>query len=221
MGAPLPPVPGVIRVIIGGTTGSNIWENVLHWQYSGSATSDASATALANGIATAWGTNMAPESPNPLALEHVNVVDLASISAPAGEWLGVIQGTRGDDEIPANAAVLISYPVGVRYKGGHPRQYLVALGNADLQDASHWSAAGTTEVQTHWRAFLAAVGSLSYGGTSLGTFCSVRYHGKFLPNEGPPHYYLTTPQVLAINAQQCLADHRMASQRRRIGRVRR
>jgi hypothetical protein len=149
------------------------------------------------------------------------VTDLTSDSAGEGEWLGTMSGSRGDDSIPANAAVLISYPAVTRYKGGHPRQYLYVLGNADLTGAAEWTGAATTEVQTHWQAFLTAVEALSVAGTALTSFNSIRYYGKYLPNSGPPRYRLTTPVVNPITISEAIAQREIASQRGRVGRRKR
>jgi hypothetical protein len=221
MGAPLAPVPGVIKIVLNGVSGGRPWANILHWEYSGTAGSNASALALATGVANAWQTNMAPECISTLTLNNVVATDLSATTAPNQQYIPTtpIPGSRGDDPIPGNAAMLVSYPINVRYKGGHPRTYLYVLGFSDVTDPVHWNPNATTEVQNHWRAFLAAVGALQYGGVGLGSFCAVRYHGKYLPNSGGDHFYLTTPVVISINAQLAETSQQMASQKRRIGRV--
>jgi hypothetical protein len=156
--------------------------------------------------------------PSPTTLQVVTVTDLSSDSAGSGEALVLHPGTRGDDSIPANAAVLISYPTQLRYKGGHPRTYLYVLGNADLNGAGHWNTAATTEVQTKWSNFLGQITLAGTGGTTISGMCSVRYKGKFLPNGGPPHYYLNTPLVNPFATNSGIAHTQMASQRGRIGR---
>lgn len=222
MGAPLNPVPGVVKVVLEGfvdtSSADTLWANVLHFTYGGTPPSSATCATIAQGIAAAWNNAMAAECPSPTTLQVVSVTDLTSSTAGGGEFLADYPGTRGDDSIPANAAVLISYGVVGRYKGGHPRTYLYCLGNADLQGATNWSTAATAEVQTHWRNFL--IGSLGAGsgGTILSSFCAVRYRGKFLPNSGPPHYYLNSPIVLPIATTEVFARQQMASQRGRIER---
>jgi hypothetical protein len=222
MGAPLNPVPNVLKVVLEGfvdtSAADTLWANVIHFEYSGTAPSNAVCTTIASNIGTAWGTNMAPECPSPTTLQVVTVTDLTSTTSGEGEALLSHAGTRGDDSIPANAAVLISYPSTLRYKGGHPRTYLYVLGNADLSGATNWSTAGTAEVQTHWQAFLTACLGAGSGGTVLSSFCSVRYKGKFLPNGGAPHFYLTTPLVNVIPISSAIARQQMASQRGRIER---
>lgn len=221
MGAPLNPVPGVLRVFLEGVIDNeNVekWGNVLHYQYTGTPPTDAICAAFASAIASTWATNMAPACPSPTQLTQVQVTDLTSPSSGEGTWVGNHPGTRGDDSIPANAALLISYVIQNRYKGGHPRTYLYVLGNADLQGASEWSTAATAEVQADWRSFQNTVGTLSDAGTVFNGFCAVRYRGKFLPNSGPPHFYLDTPIVMPIAVTGMDAVQQIASQRRRVGR---
>jgi hypothetical protein len=224
MGAPLAPVPNVLRVTLEGfvdtSSADTLWVNVLHYQYGGTPPSNATCAAIAGSIATIWSQNIASLCPSPTTLQVVTVTDLTSNTAGAGEALVLEAGTRGDDSIPANAAVLISYATPARYKGGHPRTYLYVLGNADLQGATNWSTAATAEVQTKWRAFMQAVLGASQAGTTLSGFCAVRYRGKFLPNGGPPHYYLDTPIVMPIATTSATARQQMSSQRGRIERRR-
>jgi hypothetical protein len=222
MGAPLQPVPNVLRVVLEGfvdtSSADTVWANILHFTYGGTPPSNATCAAIAGNISTHWDTYVASLCPSPTTLQVVTVTDLSSTTAGSGEVLVLDAGTRGDDSIPANAAVLISYPSAERYKGGHPRTYLYVLGNADLQGATNWSTAATAEVQTKWRNFLTNALTAGFAGTVLSSFCSVRYRGKFLPNSGPPHYYLNTPIVNPIPASGAIARQQMASQRGRIER---
>lgn len=221
---PLPPVPNWLRVVLQGEIDNKDiypWANVLHFEYAGTPPSNAVCATLASDVATAWGAHMASTAPSPTHLTQVTVTDLTSDSAGAGEWLGDTPGTRGDDSIPANAAFLVTYPASSRYKGGHPRQYLYVLGNADLDGAAAWSDAGVNEVITKWVAFLGAVSALSASGTALGSFGAIRYYGKFLPNSGPPRYRLTTPIPMVINTAEAGGVKEIASQRRRVGRRKR
>lgn len=222
MGAPLQPVPQVLRVVQQGfvdtSAADTLWANVLHFQYGGTPPSNNTCAVIANNIAAQWASNLASLCPAPTTLQAVTVTDLSSTSAGEGEALVVHPGTRGDDSIPANAAVLISYPSAIRYKGGHPRTYLYVLGNADLQGATNWSTAATAEVQSHWRAYLQNVLTTGTNGCTISGFCTVRYRGKFLPNSGPPHYYLDIPIVNPVPNNTAIAQQRMASQRGRIER---
>jgi hypothetical protein len=122
MGAPLNPVPQVLRVFLEGFIDSiNVqkWGNVLHFSYTGTPPTNAVCATIAQDIYTQWLTHMAPECPSPTELDSVTVTDLTSDTAGSGEFSTTGgSGTRGDDSIPANAAFLISYPQASGTKAG-------------------------------------------------------------------------------------------------------
>jgi hypothetical protein len=216
----LPPVPGVLKVVLNGFIDNldvQNWANVLHFRYNGAQPSSSDCQVIALNIGGAWGATVASLCPSPTTLSNVAVTDLTSDTA--GEGIAVINhaGSRGDDSIPANAAVLISYKAPMRWRGGHPRTYIYALGNADLQGAGQWSTAATAEVLAHWQNFINGCQAITVGGSSLGTLCCVRYVSSAV-NPIPPHR-LTAPIVLSLNINNAVAAQQMASQRGRIGRT--
>lgn len=223
MGAPLNPVPNTLRIVLEGfvdtSAADTLWVNVLHYTYAGTPPSNSACTTIGTNVANTWAADVASLCPSPTTLQVVTVTDLTSTTSGEGEALVLHPGTRGDDSIPANAAVLVSYPSTLRYKGGHPRSYLYVLGNADLLGATNWSTTATAEVQSKWNQFLNDVRNAGTGtGTTLTNFATVRYRGKFLPNGGPPHFYLTNPIVNVVAPGGGVARQQMASQRGRIRR---
>jgi hypothetical protein len=56
------------------------------------------------------------------------------------------------------------------------------------------------------------------GGVTLSSFGFVRYRGQFLPNGGPPHYYLNNPFYTPIVIADATVDVEIASMKSRIGR---
>lgn len=221
---PMPPVPGVCKLLIGGfvdNTQVQNWANVLHLQYSGTPPTQGNLSSLSFTIQSSWTTNMAPECPSPTTLTTIQLTDLSSATAAQNEMPVLIPGTRGDDSGPANAALLISYPVPARWRGGHPRSYLYVGGVADYQGAAEWSNAFMLEAKNHWQSFVDGFIPSTIGATSFTGICVVRFHGKFLPNGGPPHYVLDTPLVYPLDVNNCTASLEIASQRGRIGRAKR
>lgn len=218
----LPPVPGVLRVMLQGnasTVQEYVWENILHFTFAGTAPTSATCSTVATDISAAWGTHMAPACPSPTQLRVVAVTDLTTNTAGNGQWEGTVAGTRGDDDIAANTAMLVSYPIDIRYRGGHPRQYLFVGGNADNLDAANWSAAFVAEVEGDWKAFLAAVEAISVAGLIINGFCAVSYISK-ADNPIAPHRR-DTPLIIPIVAANLTCAQEMASQKGRIGRRRR
>lgn len=218
----LPNVPNVIKSVAKGVSGEATpldWANIIHFAFSGVSPTTAFLTTLAGVISSQWNTHMAPEQVSNVTLENVELTDLTSSTSASVSYPTSVTGTRGDDEIPANVAYLVNYPITRRYRGGHPRNYLIVGGNADFLDAAHWSTAFTAEVINHWDAFLAAIVGYSAGGTTITGLVNVSYYDKAL-NPTPP-YLRTTPIVDTINLATMTGEQQMASQRRRIGRHRR
>lgn len=219
---PLPPVASTLRIVIGQQAASRAVVNILHWQYTGTPPSNATCAAIAASFQAGWQNNISSLQISTTTLNSVIVTDLTSPTAGEGEVVLAtpFPGARGDDPIGNNTSMLISYAVNGRFRGGHPRTYLNAGGHSDIQDPAHWHTAFVTETTTKWSTFLTSMNGISTGGTTFGQFCAVRYHGKFLPNSGPPAFRLLTPVVLPLAIAHAAAQGQMASQRRRIGRVR-
>jgi hypothetical protein len=110
--------------------------------------------------------------------------------------------------------------VAARWKGGHFRTYLAIGTDTNLQDQMHWTTAFTNSAQTEVNTFLAnCIGSTS-GGTTLTAHVGVRYHGKFLTNNGPPHFVLATPVAYQIASNTSTTHAQLSTQKGRIGRRR-
>lgn len=219
---PLPAVPNVLKVQIMGTSGEATplnWANILHFSYSGTAPTNTVCNTIATEIATLWNSHMAAECVNNVVLGNVAVTDLTSSTAGSGAAAVDMPGTRGDDELPANVAYLVTYPMSRRYRGGHPRTYLYVLGISDFLDAAHWSDAATTEVIDHWALFLNGIVGYSTSGCTISNLVNVSYVDKAL-NPVPP-YWRTDPIVDTLSTATMIGQQQMASQRRRIGRHRR
>lgn len=209
---PLPPVPQTLRIFMEGFIDNDLtykWGNVLFYRYTGGAPSPTDCGNFAHSIGGGWATHMGPMCPSPTTIQEVFVTDLTSPTSSEGFNLIARAGSRGDDSIPANAAVLMSYPTGgLRYRGGHPRSYVYAGGNADLEGAAHWSSGFRADCQSAWQAFLAGITGLTEGGTTITDHVAVSYRSGGTRR--------VTPVILTLGDAVAAAE--MASQRRRIGR---
>lgn len=222
MSTPLPPVPQVIRIKLQGQTAAATpipWANVLHAQYTGTAPSIPTLVAMGQALFTAWSADVAGLQISKNSLTEVDLVDLTSNTSSAATVTGSVPGTRGDDEIASSTACLVVYPIQRRYKGGHPRSYLLVGGFADFLDGAHWTAAFATEVITKWKTFLNAIVGFTNGGMTISNLVNVSYVSK-IANPTPP-YHRPVPLVDVINLSFAAAEQQVATQRRRIGRGRR
>lgn len=195
-----------------------VWANVLHFTWNGTPPTITALQSMAQTIMAMWASHVSPLQSSQVSLEECTLTDLTSNTAASGSFEQVVPGTRGDEFLAGNVAALVSYPIGVRYRGGHPRTYLFAGQQPDLADTGHWLAAFVTAVNTGWRAFLSGIIGLASGGTSISQQVIVSYYDKNL-NPTPP-YRRTNPAVFPINGQDAFCQAEVASQRRRIGRKR-
>jgi hypothetical protein len=210
MGIPLPSPGQILRVALQGAGDIYPWANILHWAYTGATPSVATLDTIADDIAGAWETDMASIYTVDNSLITTKVTDLSSAFGAQVERDTGVTGTNGEDPIPNNVCTLITFPVALRYRGGHPRTYLAAggAGNQATDSVTEWNSGYITEVTTAWANFTDAVSVLSVGGCDLGDLVCVRYF-----SEGA---LLTDPIVLTLPTFE--VSNRVASQRRRVGR---
>ena len=214
---PLPFVPNVVKVTFtGGDDDSFPWENVIHYIYAGGPPATADLTAMAAGLSGAWATEMSPLQNEATSMVNVSIVDLSSDMGAGGVDVTVNAGTRAGATVPANAAVLISYTSARRFRGGHPRQYLVAGSQPDLLDPAHWTAGFTAAVTGGWDGLTSEPIGATFGTMTISAQCYVSYYNKALNPVKP--YRRLVPLAIALGSEGGSAQSELASQRRRIGR---
>lgn len=220
MGAPYPPVPNTIRFKLQGTGSNEIWENVLYYSYSGVSPTVSAMDALCASVLSQYTGQMASLTHPSTFIQMVSGVDLNSTNGVEGSSQLVTAGTATGGPLPLNTAMLVSHPVSARWKGGHFRTYLAIGTDTNLADQMHWTTAFTNSASTQFNAFLANCTGLTSGGTTLTSHVGVRYHGKFLTNNGPPHFVLQTPVAYQIASNTSVTHAQLSTQKGRIGRRR-
>jgi hypothetical protein len=143
----------------------------FYLSYSGSAPTGANCTTLASDISTAWATNFNGLVPDDIALNEIDVLDIATDSGLSGQWNGSAQGTRGAAGPPYQVAMNVEYGIARRYRGGKPRSYFPFGVAGDYATDSTWSSSLVTAVNSGVTAFYAAIAALSIG--AMGTLAHV------------------------------------------------
>jgi hypothetical protein len=208
--APLPAVPGVVRIVLGTTSGTTNMANVFHASYGGAPPSIASVTALANAVYTAAGglaTLMSPSED----ISSCSVTDLSSSSGAVGEDSGSTPGAAAGADLPASACILVNYSTALRYRGGHPRQYLAIGMDADLADQRTWNNIFQVAAEVQFGVLRAAMSS-TLGGTTYTGQVAVSYINKVSNPIAP--YHRAVPLVLPLPSFRI--NPKVASQRRRL-----
>lgn len=169
----LPPVPKAVRLDLFQTFGADARvRDRIFCTYAGTFAA-ADMTTLALNTRNGWNTNIAPLLVNQHQLTSVIATDLTNNTNAQGTNSTVSQGTNVGVTLPAGVAAVIRLRIGRRYRGGHPRFYLCGLPQADLNNASAWSAAAITAIQSGFANFInAALVTL----TTMGALTHVNVH---------------------------------------------
>lgn len=220
----LPPVPGVMRLTLKHTLGSDIDAVVrLYFQYTGSAPTATTLTTMCGTIATAWGTGIKADAPSDCTLATVELQDLATSTGATGQTNPATAGTRAGGVLPAQTCALINYTVSRHYRGGKPRSYLPYLTQSDILTGQTWVVASINGLATAWQTFITAIIAAGAGGTTIANQCNVSFYSGFTVVTNPvtgrarnvakPR---VTPLVDAITSMA--GSPRFATQRRRTTR---
>jgi len=121
---PLPAVPNVLKLIIGGTYHDAKWLNIYHTQYSGG---PPGASDINNYLSSLL-TNAIPKYADEMSVDNevtsLEGIDLNSSTGATDAISASVFGVRTGDFLPANCAMVASLEITRRYRGGHPRKYL-------------------------------------------------------------------------------------------------
>jgi hypothetical protein len=204
--APLPNVPGVVRVSLEGIATSRNWANVFHVRYTGTPPTPTSL----NDYLTAWlgvvASELAPLMDSSTQITGATAVDLTSNTSASAEASTLVVGSRDGLLIPSSAAFLVNYNSSFRYRGGHPRTYYIVGVQDDLNNQSSWDDTFTNAMQSFATNMLGYLGTGVVSGTNYTQQCAVSYRENNLPR--------VTPLVMPIAV--ATANSGVASQRRRM-----
>jgi hypothetical protein len=139
------------------------WGVRFYLSYAGSAPTGANCVTLADGVESAWVTDLTPLMHDALTLTEVDVLDIATDSGLSGQWNGSEPGTRSGVYLPVQVCANVEYGIARRYRGGKPRCYFPFGCVADLLDQGHWSNTFVGGVNSGVEAFFTAVEALDVG----------------------------------------------------------
>jgi hypothetical protein len=211
-------VPGVAQVVMKGTISGHAWANIFHFKLdlAGQNWSISQLNALCQGLFSGAETNMAPHWGVNVICNEVSGVDIG-VSAPA---TGISSGAPfpGTDaignELSPQIAVVVSFEIPDRYRGGHPRAYMPPGTSSNLTaNEDEWIPAyvgqySTAVANMFDAAFAAQPGCFQ---------CAVRYTYSYTPDDTRHKFIKTrtgvegTPQVF-----NWIAKAPLGTQRRRV-----
>lgn len=208
----LPFTPQVVRVQLSGAYYTSTWANVFHVHYAGSAPTATTLTTFVNSFVTTYVTNLGSLIASAVTITLAKATDLTS---DTGIFVEVPQATAGTHTpaaaLTSNVALVVSWAINKRYRGGHPRTYLTGQDGALTSNSRTWTAAFQTTAQTQGNAFLTAVNAMTAGSFGPYTLGSVNYwvYGAHPPQlRGSGVFY---------PFQSATVHPRVDTQRRRLG----
>jgi hypothetical protein len=216
---PLPPLSKTAKwTLFIQVTGGPLCQTSFYTQYSGNL-SGADAATLLTTLGSSWGTHFAPITATPYQLALVRVIDLNSQSGVVVQQAAVHTGSAAGTPLTAGTALVLSAKIPYRFRGGHPRVYIVGMPQSDLADSNTWNATFLPTVATAWTSLLADMNALAI--TNVGTLQYIYWHTHSsnkadfpggVPTTKPP-WPLATPVPHLISSWN--ANPQVASQRRR------
>lgn len=176
----LPAVSKVVRVsIIGLINGQVPWLSRFYVAYTGTAPANADLTTFNGAVSTTMVTNLIPLMTNNITTTEIESTDLTSSTSAAAITASAHTGSRAGSAIPGDVAVVSSYEILRRYRGGHPRGYWPFGSQTDFSSAEAWSPTAVTAFTNGLNAFFTAVLAAPWSGGGTLTHINVSYYSGF------------------------------------------
>lgn len=219
---PLPNVPKVVKVALRFTDGINV--DIItrfYIQYSGTAPGNTDLDTYAAVVGGAFGSNLAGDLNEALSLIEVECIDLSSASSAAGTDASVIPGTATDAPVPVDAALVSSYVIGRRYRGGHPRGYWPLGQSTNLETPQTWKSAFVSGVHASLDGFFSDIRAAGWSGAGTLNHVNVSYfHGFTVVTDPTTGRARNVPTVRATPLIDTITSRveriRIGTQRRRL-----
>lgn len=215
MARPLIPLD-IVRVVVEGTVNSFPWVNTFWLKAPSSATpTGTQVSALAQAFHGAYNTRlMSGRSDHCSLLQTIAEWNDGAGGVVDGAFATPHVGTFTGEAVPMSVAMVISWRVAVRYRGGHPRSYLAGLADAARQDEVSWNSTNVSAFSSQAANFLDDINALSpapFTSVSLGVLRQFANGGS----EAKPPVFLNPPVFRPFTS--ALAKPGLGSQRRRFG----
>jgi hypothetical protein len=208
---PLPVVPQVCKLIVSGTYHDSKWINLYYVHYSGGAPSsgDLSAylTHVDGAISGAYEQEMSVDN----EITGYEITDLTSDTGNTYSTTASHFGTRSGDFVPSNVAMVCSFEINRRYRGGHPRKYLPwgTAGTYATGSTNQWDSGFVADCQTYMEGMVAGLVGVTEGSTTFDQLVNVSYRTAHAVRADA----VVDPVVAVV------IRSRICTQRRRLGKI--
>lgn len=211
--APLPPIQNVLRIRLTGVMATNNWASIQYARFQGAPPTAADLGTVAASLRTAWQNAIAQLCFTDRSLRVIEVIDLSSDTSASAVNTGNTLGTRAGSPLPNNVAMVASYKIARRYRGGHPRTYWPAGVIADVTSGNLWTQTFLTLANTGAPAWVGNVNAIVLGGSPL-------QHGVvsyFERDPANPGHSKPRTSPLFFSTQSVVVHTRVDTMRRRLG----
>ena len=124
--------------------------------------------------------------------------DLSSSTGAVAELTDSTAGTGAAEIVPPGTAVVSSYEISRRYRGGHPRSYWPLGLGADLQNDGTWTSGFVSSCQSAIDTVIDSLPAATHGSTTIVNQVNVSYYDGFTSVENPiTHRYRNVPTLRA------------------------
>lgn len=218
----LPDVPKVIRTtLVGVITPNHTWVTRFYVKYTGTPPDNTQLSTWAFGVSSSFGTHLKGLMSTADQLNSVEATDLSSPTAAVGLAESVVVGTRAGTDLPASIALVLSYGVHRRYRGGHPRGYWRMGVEADTPNAVGWDSTFLASIVPAFQAFKGDIFFNTWSAAGTLSQVNVSYFKGFTvvisPTTGRAENVPTLrPTPVVDDVVTVVARSSLGSQRRRL-----
>ena len=175
-----PPASPCVRVRLEYTSvNGTLAGSRFYLSYAGASPTAGNCTTLAEDIAAAWGTHLAPVVGNGYALTEVDVLDITTDLGLSGVWTGSTSGSEGATTVPDSAAMNVEYNISRRYRGGKPRMFLPPPSRDQMDGNNVWLSDFLGTVNTALGAFMTEIEALTIGAMGALAHVNLSYYKGF------------------------------------------
>lgn len=215
----MPPLPSpgqVVKLEFNYSRQDAAATNILYYQYTGAGSvtlSELESFAEAGTQTTDLPAPFVGASPDTEVGQPSFYTDLSSDVGVGFTYDYTWTGTNTGSDVPSSASVLVSHRILRRYRGGHPRTYMMVGTTNDFLSGStkFWQAAFLANVQAGWDAYLADFP------LTIGARTWTPVNVSYWETVGGVRVLRETPLVDLIVGET--TRERVCSQRRRLGKI--
>lgn len=173
---PLAPVPNVVKAqLLWDDSSDTTCYNGLFFSYSGAGPDSADCHDFLLALVNALGTHNGLWTPTTMLLGGT-ATDLASASGAQGTVNVSYDGDLGGGDLAGGTALVASYTINRRYRGGKPRNYFPWGSSTSLATRQAWTGAFTASAASAVNASISAVLGNTYGGMTIQNHVNVSYY---------------------------------------------